>query len=74
MGIRGEMMRTGNRTMVIKKDWLLLPLTKTENSEIQSSGSSSRSGLEKGAWGAQSVEHPTSAQVMISPFVSSSPA
>ena len=28
----------------------------------------------RGAWAAQSVKHPTSAQVMISPFVSSSPA
>ena len=28
----------------------------------------------RGAWGAQSVEHPTSAQLMISRFVSSSPA
>ena len=27
----------------------------------------------RGAWGAQSVQHPTSAQVMISRFVSSSP-
>ena len=27
-----------------------------------------------GAWVAQSVEHPTSAQVMMSPFVDSSPA
>lgn len=29
--------------MVIKKEWLLLPLTKTKNSELLSRGSNSRS-------------------------------
>ena len=36
--------------------------------------SSNKDGELRGAWVAQSVKWPTSAQVMISPFVSSSPA
>lgn len=39
-------MGTGDRAMVIKKEWLLLPLMKTENSEILSRGSNSRSGFD----------------------------
>lgn len=34
-------MRTPNRAMVIEREWILLPLAETENSEILSSGSHS---------------------------------